>query len=198
SLNLNRLPPLRSVHGRSAELVEPLYVRDRRSIELTYRADDGVERFRVSVAVLVFDQQLPRRMLSVISARYHCRLQANVRTKSEFGGTVLNIVVDFFATYKVPGPVGLLCERVGVNIARGIDAAAGVSILRPRARTSTAAFKQRDTVTGIQSFAANRDPGHACTDDSYMARGTGRTMRHSLCGFQKLGLVQQHHTFVVV
>ena len=188
--------PVHRVEQRAVEVVEAGQVGDLRAVELADRGDDDGGGAGLAVPVPVAADDGPAAGVVVPGHRLDLDAEADVAAQVLGVGDVAEVVEHLVALAEVRRP-GLRTERVGVQVAGGVDAGAGIAVLPPRPADLVVALEGDDRHPHRAQRAHGEQPADAGADHERVEPLGDRGGRGGLLdrgGADRLG----HHRLVLV
>ena len=155
--------PLRRVHHRTAELVQPDQIGPGRSGELADRRHQHVRLERLAGAA----GHPPASGAVVVVSRDHPGAEPDLRQHAEPVGDLLQVGQDLGLLRVPPGPVRVRRERQRVQVRRHVAGATGVGVLAPDAADLVTLLEQGDQVATAQQLGGQADPAETGADHQH-------------------------------
>ena len=140
-------------------------------VELANRADYRVGGEGVGAAILAPDIHPPDQSLLVPHRRGHFLVEADLVAQTGTVGIALDIGLDLVALGEEMVPVGVVVERVGIEVVGRVHANAGIGILVPGAANLVVLLDDGEGDAGFLELDAHADAREARADQQNVKIG---------------------------
>src|SRR5581483_6384273 len=158
-------PPAGGVHAGAGEVGQAGDVGVRRPVEVAGGADHHGGRQRLPGAAGGPDGDRPLPAVVVPDDRLDLPAEPEERPEPVVVGQRYQVTVQLVAPGEIPGPVGPLGEGERVQVAGGVDAAAGIAVLQPGAADLLVLVENGEGDARPLQLDAGAQPGEPAADD---------------------------------